>query len=352
MERTERMKEQKFKIHKNFLIFLSFFIICSPFSGSCKKKNTVAESGYSKAECVMEFESRRILYENNGEIRLPMASTTKIMTAITILENCKDLETPFEIPNEAVGVEGSSIYLKQGDKYSVSDLLYGLMLRSGNDAATALALKVGGSIANFSLLMNKTAQKAGALNSSFKNPHGLPHNAHYTTARDLSYITCYALHNTMFQKIVSAKAYEPHHWINKNKMLYKYPYAIGVKTGYTKEAGRCLVSAANKDGFTLVCTVLSCADMYNRSIELFNSCFSTYKREKIIDKEQVFSVSDNEKIYEGKTKQDFYYPLCEGEKEHIETIIRQKNGKNQEIIGEIEIYLLKRLIFSGNLYKL
>ena len=346
------MKKQKFKIKKISLIFLSFFFIFSPFSVSCKNLNTIAESSNSKAECVIELESRRILYESNGETRLPMASTTKIMTAITVLEHCKDLETPFEIPNEAIGVEGSSIYLKEGDKYSVSDLLYGLMLRSGNDSATALALKVGGSLANFSLLMNKTAQKAGALNSSFKNPHGLPHNGHYTTARDLSYITCYALHNTFFQRIVSAKIYEPYQWLNKNKMLYKYPYAIGVKTGYTKEAGRCLVSAANKDDFTLVCTVLSCADMYNRSIELFNSCFSTYKREKIIDKEQVFSFTYNENIIKGKTKQDFYYPLCDGEKEHIETVIRPKIEKNKEIIGEIEIYLLKRLIFSGNLYKL
>ena len=342
----------KHQIPFRFGVFCTTIIISATFFLPVKRNTSSASTVQAKAECVMELESRRILYENNGGTRLPMASTTKIATAITVLEHCKDLQTPVKIPSQAVGVEGSSIYLKEGDEYSVSDLLYGLMLRSGNDAATALALIVGGNIANFSLLMNKTAEKAGALNSSFKNPHGLPNKNHYTTARDLSLITCYALHNTFFKRIVSAKAYEPRGWINKNKLLYKYPYAIGVKTGYTKEAGRCLISAASKNELTLVCSVLSCADTYNRTIELFNSCFSLYKREKIIDKDEIFHVNDNDKEYKGTTKQDFYYPLCDGEKEHLETVIRPKRIKNKEIIGEIEIYLLKRLIFSGNLYKL
>lgn len=338
---------------KNIIVkFLLILTIISSFCPKNKPKNVYANSIPSKAECVMELESRRVLYEYNGEMRLPMASTTKIMTAITVIEHYKDFETPIKIPNQAIGVDGSSIYLKEGDEYSVNDLLYGLMLRSGNDAATALAIIVGGNIANFSLLMNQTAEKAGALNSSFKNPHGLPNKDHYTTARDLSYITCYALHNTFFSHIVSAKTYKPREWINKNKLLYKYPYAIGVKTGYTKEAGKCLVSAATKDDLTLVCSVLSCPDTYNRTIELFNSCFSLYKKEKIIDKNEIFTISADDSIYKVTTRQDFYYPLCEGEKEHLETVISAKTTKNQEIIGEIKIYLLKRLIFSANLYKL
>ena len=345
---------RKLKFNKQIPIFFALIFCCSSIiSKNDTTKNANAEpQSLTKAECVMELESRRILYENNGETRLPMASTTKILTALTVLEHCKNLETPFEVNDEAIGIEGSSIYLKKRDTFSAIDLLYGLMLRSGNDAATALALKVGGTVKNFCLLMNRTAEKAGALNSSFKNPHGLPEKNHFTTARDLSYITCYALHNTLFQKIVSTKNYEPQGWINKNKLLYKYPYAIGVKTGYTKEVGRCLVSAATKDGLTLVCTVLSCADMYNRSIELFNSCFSVYKNEKIIDKDQAFTIKDGAQTLQGKTKKDLYYPLCEGEKGHIESVIQPKTEKNQEIVGEIKIYLLKRLIFSANLYKL
>ena len=349
------MKENKrynFKVIPAFLLILTiqFSFLIAPRN---REKAAFAETQYSKAECVMELESRRILYESNGETRLPMASTTKIVTAATVLTYCKDLNTPFEIPDEAIGIEGSSIYLKKGDIYSATDLLYGLMLRSGNDAATALALKTSGTIKEFSLLMNETAEKSGALNSNFVNPHGLPCKGHYTTARDLSYITCYAMHNTLFKKIVSTKFYEPCGWANKNKMLTQYEYAVGVKTGYTKEAGRCLVSAATKEDMTLVCSVLSCGDMYNRSIKLFENCFNSYKKQRIIAADDVFEVKIGDKILKGKTGSNFDYPLCEGENEHVEVITEGVNDeKKEEIIGQIKIYLLKRLIFSGNLYKL
>lgn len=344
------------------LAFLLFPLTsCNFFLPFNTAKSAFAESGYSKAECVMEKESRRILYESNGEVRLPMASTTKIATAITVLENCDNIEKQFEIPKTAVGIEGSSIYLKEGDKYSTLDLLYGLMLRSGNDAATALAIHTSGSIESFCLKMNLLAQKAGALHTNFKNPHGLPKDKHYTTARDLSYITCYALHNPIFEKIVCAQFYEPRAWKNKNKTLKMYPYAIGVKTGYTKEAGRCLVSAAKKEEMTLVCTVLSCADMYNRSIKLLEECFEKYKKTSLLKKEDIFEIEVNEKTISCSPKIDFSYPLLEGELEHVEIItttneyIGKKEAltpQKEEICGKIEIYLSKRLIFSSNLYKL
>ena len=152
----------------------------------------------AKAVCVMEQSSRRVLYEVNGDTRLPMASTTKIATAATVLSLQKDLKHKITIPHDAVGIEGSSVYLKENDVYSVEDLLYGLMLRSGNDCATALALYFGGNIDNFCVKMNETAQKAGALSTVFKNPHGLPCKGHYTTARDLSLISCYAMENPVF----------------------------------------------------------------------------------------------------------------------------------------------------------
>ena len=346
---------------KGFLTyFLCSLIFLLPLHGSIKKLPTVqvyAQGGISnegKAECVMEKNSRRILYQSNGDCRLPMASTTKIATAITVLESCDNIQEKICIPQQAEGVEGSSVYLKCGEEYTIKDLLYGLMLRSGNDCATALALYCGGSIADFCVKMNGFAQKAGALATQFKNPHGLPANGHYTTARDLTAITCYALQNTTFSEIVSTRYYEPCGWKNKNKLLFEYPACIGVKTGYTKEAGRCLVSAATQSGMTLVCSVLNCADMYARSEKLLKDGFASYEYTKIVGKEQTFEMEGGKS--RGRVFNDVYYPLMAGEIEslHLEIIPSslKKSNEHGEIIGHIEIYLAKRLLFSENLYKI
>lgn len=311
--------------------------------------NTKTQAAESKAECVMEVNSRRVLYESHGDLRLPMASTTKIVTAITVLENCDDLHKEYSIPLEAVGVEGSSVYLQQGDIYTPEELLYGLMLRSGNDCATALALHCSGNMANFTAKMNETAQKAGALHSHFVNPHGLPAKEHYTTARDLTAIACYAMHNTLFKEIVSTKFYEPRRWQNKNKMLFHYEGGIGIKTGYTKEAGRCLVTAAERGGMTLVCSVLSSPQMYERSAALLDDAFNAYENVKLLSIGQEFSVEGKR----AKTSQEFTFPLIKEEKELIEYKILPLNRlDNEEIIGQLEILLAKRLLFSTNLYKL
>lgn len=325
----------------------------SAYPLKCYKIGSADSVTEGKAECVMELYSRRILYEKNGDTRLPMASTTKIATAITVLNSCKNLSEKVEIPPEAVGIEGSSVYLKSGEIYTVEELLYGLMLRSGNDCATALALYCSENIKEFSAKMNETAQKAGALETRFANPHGLPNKNHYTTARDLSYISCLAMENETFQKIVSTKYFEPRHWKNKNKMLTQYENAVGIKTGYTKEAGRCLVSAAEKDAMTLVCTVLNCGPMYERSVQLLDDAFSVYQYIPIVEKgaKMLVKSSDNEIV--GVSHESFYYPLADGEEEQIEITVkpfREKN--NKEIIGQFDILLSKRLLFSGKLYKL
>lgn len=302
----------------------------------------------------MEASTRRILYERNGEVALPMASTTKILTAITVLENCEDIKEEFPIPAEAVGIEGSSVYLKDGDVYSAEELLYGLMLRSGNDCAEALALHTSGSIEAFAIKMNETAQKAGALNSSFKNPHGLPCEGHYTTARDLNLIACYAMHNTIFHKIVGTQYYEGRHWANKNKMLKNYEGAIGVKTGYTKQAGRCLVTAAERNGMTLIATVLNCPMMYERSAELLEDSFKAYEWTRILGGDTPVPIALDGKKATGYTREDLFYPLLPEEKALLRMDVERKEStdKNDEIIGQIKIYLINRLLFSRNLYKL
>ena len=202
-------------------VMITVACVFMPLKNDCfiAQANTKAKNWQEgKAECVMELESRRILYADHAEQALPMASTTKILTAITVLQSCNNLQEELVIPQEAAGVQGSSVYLKSGDIYTVEDLLYGLMLRSGNDCATALALRFGGNVENFAMKMNAVAQKAGALASSFKNPHGLPCKNHYTTARDLGYITCYAMQNPIFSKIVATRYYAPRHWQNKNNL--------------------------------------------------------------------------------------------------------------------------------------
>ena len=207
----------------------------------------------SAGEAVLEVNSGRLLFARNPEKKLPMASTTKILTAILVIEE-DDLDEVVRIPEEAVGVEGSSIYLVAGETMTRKDLLYGLMLRSGNDCAETLAILHSGSIEKFADCMNEKAMQIGAQDSHFMNPHGLPAPQHYTTAKDLAMIAAYALRNDIFSEIVACKSYTipdggcgyPRLLQNKNKMLYSYSDADGVKTGYTKEAGRCLVTSATR----------------------------------------------------------------------------------------------------------
>lgn len=338
---------------KKSVIFSAFFILCAiiytcvfPIKSLTVQAQTPTEG---KAECVIEINSGRILYEARGDFRLPLASTTKVLTAATVLEICNNLDAEIEIPIEAEGVEGSSVYLKAGEKFTVKDLLYGLMLRSGNDCAVALALHCSGSIAEFSARMNEIAQKSGALNSHFENPHGLPSKNHYTTARDLCYITRYAFKNPIFAEIVSTEYYPSKGWTNKNKLLKRYDGAMGVKTGYTKEAGRCLVSAAKRENMALICVVLNCAQMYERSSQLMDDAFSTYHYTPLLRKGTHLSLDQ----IEGKVAEDYYYPLSAGESEQLEIrTLGIKLPQSKKIVGQFGIYLSKRLLFSGNLYKL
>jgi D-alanyl-D-alanine carboxypeptidase len=212
-----------------------------------------------------------------------MASTTKIMTAIVALEkgNTKDI---VKISGKAASVEGSSMYLKAGERISLGNLIYGLMLVSGNDAATAIAEHIAGDEEKFAKMMNAKAKEIGAENTHFTNPHGLSDDEHYTTAKDLAKITAYGLKNPVFAQIVKtvSKTVEREELgktvlVNHNKLLKSYEGCIGVKTGFTKATGRCLVSATERDGVKLVCVTLNAGDDWNDHKKMCDGIFETYK---------------------------------------------------------------------------
>ncbi len=314
------------------------------------------------SEIVMEKESSRVLIGKNIDLKLPMASTTKILTAITVLENA-DLKETVTIKKESVGIEGSSIYLREGETLTVEELLYGMMMRSGNDSAHALALHVGKSIEKFARLMNDVALKCGAENSNFVNPHGLHDVNHYTTAKDLALITCYALKNADFQKIVSTKriSFGDRVFVNKNKFLNLYEGADGVKTGYTKNAGRCLVSSATKNGMQLVSVVLNCGPMYERSEELLNYCYENYKPACVINSGEILAeipIKDSVVIgekYPVRLSEDLVIPLKQGEKDCLKVEFLPTEYLTFPInkgtyVGYLRIYADKDLIFSSKLF--
>lgn len=238
----------------------------------------------AKAAVLIEATTGRVISAKNADMRLPMASTTKIMTALVAIENC-DISTMVTISPDAVGVEGSSIYLSEGEQLSLEDLLYALLLASANDAAAAIAIEVGGSIKGFAEMMNAKARELGLSNTHFTNPHGLDDPEHYTTASELAKIACAAMQNEVFRAIVSTgKRTIPQNdgesvrlLVNHNKLLNGYEGCIGVKTGFTKQSGRCLVSAAERDGIELIAVTLSAPDDWNDHKTMLDYGFSLYE---------------------------------------------------------------------------
>lgn len=278
----------------------------------------------AKSAIVMDMASGRILYAKNIDEQLPMASTTKIMTAIVALDHGK-LEDTVEVSASAAGVEGSSMYLAAGERITLENLLYGLMLVSGNDAATAIAEYIAGSPGEFAELMNQKAKEIGADSSHFDNPHGLPNEAHFSTARDMAKITAYGLSNPKFAEIVSTKTkkvpWEGRNYDrvlnNHNKLLSLYDGCIGVKTGFTKAAGRCLVSAARRNDCTLVCVTLNAPNDWNDHMALYDNAFQTYQPSLVISAGSEYGTVS---IKEGTADQvkaiapsDCYYPTSAGE---------------------------------------
>lgn len=232
---------------------------------------------------VIDAVTGEVLYEKNADEMRGMASTTKIMTAIVALEKGKT-DAIVKISEKASRVEGSSMYLKAGEEISLGNLIYGLMLVSGNDAATAIAEHIAGSEEKFAEMMNKKAREIGVNSTHFTNPHGLSDEEHYTTAKDLAKITAYGLKNPVFAEIVKTKSITIEReklgkttLVNHNKLLKTYDGCIGVKTGFTKATGRCLVSAAERNGVKIVCVTLNAGDDWNDHRNLCDSIFESYR---------------------------------------------------------------------------
>ena len=261
-----------------------FFALILLYNGGAKAEN-------AGAYILMEAETGRILYEHNAHTPLPMASTTKIMTALLALER-GDLSAPVTASKNAFGVPGTSIYLAEGETLSLEEMLYGLMLASGNDAAVAIAEHIGGSVPDFCRMMTKRAEEIGCENTLFATPHGLPAEHHHTTAWDLCMITREAMKHPQFRQIVSTQRatipWAGHDYNrvlnNKNKLLSTYPGALGVKTGYTRAAGRCLVFAAERDGLTLIGAVLNCPDWFQESSALLDRGFENWQMVTLLSK--------------------------------------------------------------------
>ncbi|MBR5808964.1 MAG: D-alanyl-D-alanine carboxypeptidase [Clostridia bacterium] len=322
------------------------FIICfSVIQISC---DAFFVSG--KSCIVICADTNQVLYGENQHKKMGMASTTKIMTAIVALEhgNTTDIVT---ISQNAAYQEGSSVYLKPGDKVSLCDLLYALMLNSGNDAAMAIAEHIAKTPDDFAALMNEKATALGCRNTHFKNPSGLPDSEHYSTTYDMALIMSYAMKNDEFAKIVATKEHQIQtadsvtYLRNHNKLLWQYPNCIGGKTGFTKASGRCFVSCANKDGVTLVCVTLDAPDDWNDHKTLLDFGFEKAEMTPIVLQNEILCTrkirGTRLNILAGE---DFSIPLKNGRKRHISLKVKLDETINGEInygthLGTGEIYV-------------
>jgi len=306
----------------------------------------------ANAYIVMDMDSGRVLEGSNIETSSLIASTTKILTAITAIEH-GDLESVVRINGDVLKAYGSGIYVQVGEELLLDDLLYGLMLRSGNDAALAIASHVGGSKENFVYLMNEMAKNIGMKNSSFVNPSGLEEDdgsANKSTVYDMALLTKYAMQNEDYRRLVKTKeiviksSMKTYKWINKNKLLQSYDYCTGGKTGFTQKARRTLVTTATKDDMSLIVVTFNDGNDFADHKELYEKYFTNYKRIKVLDKETDYG-SDYQ------LRNDFYLVTKDNDK--IETKVNKHSvvgAVDGSIVGDIEVILNGEVIGKRNLY--
>jgi D-alanyl-D-alanine carboxypeptidase (penicillin-binding protein 5/6) len=277
-----------------------------------------APGNHAKGASLIDVSSGRILFSQRGDEPMKIASLTKIMTAIVAIEH-GNLDDRVTVSVRAAGKEGSSLYLKAGEKMTLRNLLYGMMLRSGNDAAVAVAEHVGGSEGGFAYLMNRKAEQLGLVNSHFANPHGLDQAGHYMSANDLARLTAYCLKNATFRNIVKTRlksAPNPHEtwdykWVNKNKMLAMYEGADGVKTGYTKQALRTLVSSATRSGRQLAAVTLNDGNDWSDHRSLLDYGFKHFPLAEVVQAGEPVAG------HPYAVSASFRYPFADGEQERL-----------------------------------
>ena len=309
---------------------------------------------------LMDTDNHRILYSKNIHESRSVASISKIMTAVLAVESGK-LDDEVVINDSIKKAYGSAIYIQVGEKMTLKDLVYGLMLRSGNDAALAIADYVGNGVDNFVSMMNHKAKEIGMKNSTFNNPSGLDEEAgNFSTAYDMAILTSYAMQLKIYRKIVKTKQYKlqtnknTYVWNNKNKLLKLYDYTTGGKTGYTKIAKRTLVTTASKDGVNLVSVTLNDGNDFNDHMEMFEYAFSNYKNYNILKKGTINIYDENYyKNYILYIKNSFSYILTDNEKDSISIkykIKKKSKVKPGEEIGEAIVKLGDKTIHKEKIY--
>ncbi|MCA1058271.1 D-alanyl-D-alanine carboxypeptidase [Rossellomorea aquimaris] len=341
-------KRAKFYIYF-FLIFTLLFVTVS-------NDVQAAPSVSSQRAILMDQETGRILYEKDAHTQSRIASITKIMTAILAVESGK-MDQEVTVSSNAAGTEGSSLYLKAGEKIKLEDLVYGLMLRSGNDAAVAIAEFVGGSLDGFVYMMNEKANEIGMENTHFSNPHGLDdHKDHYSTAYDMAILTRYSMENGEYKEIAGTKVHTAPNpeekwdrkWKNKNRLLTElYKHSTGGKTGYTKLAKRTLVSTASKDGENLIAVTLNGPDDWNDHIGMFEYGFKNYDYKIALEKGKIEKMDD--KVYKGHAylKRESILTLTDEEVKEVKVEYKMlkpkkewlKNQDVPEVVGKAIVYL-------------
>lgn len=319
----------KLKVKTKIFIVIILLVVTMFMCGNsvCIEAKEIYSS--AKAMVVLEGNTNTLIYSKNANEKLPMASTTKIATAILAIENCENLDEKFLVSEKAIGIEGTSIYLKSGEKLSMRELLYGLILASGNDCAVAIA-EYFESEENFVNMMNDFALSLGLKNTHFANPHGLDEDNHFTSAYDLALITSYALKNPTFREIVSTERmviekndlYQARYLKHKNRLLFTDKNCIGVKTGFTDNAGRCLVNAHEEDGMQIISVVLNCQPMFEECDRLTKLAYDNYVMKEFVKPYNFVSdieIVDSEKTEVGViTVKGYTIPILKSEEDNYE----------------------------------
>jgi len=323
-----------------------------PNVGQAKKQPTIS----AENAILMEEETGRVLFAKEADEQRPIASITKVMTALVAIRY-GDLSDKITISKRAANSTGSSVYLEEDKEMTLEDLLYGLILRSGNDASVAIAEHVGGSMEGFVYLMNETAAYIGMNQTHFTNPHGLDDADHYSTAADMALLMREAHKNDIFKRISGTETYQAkgmdYPWHNKNKLLTSiYPPTTGGKTGYTTKAGRTLLTTAEKDQLALIAVTLHAPDDWNDQMKMYEWGFDTFKMTRLDESGKQIFEKDGQ-LFTGFTSEEIIYPLQQGEQNQIHKQVEVKAKLNEEDdkIGRVRYVLHADVLKEIPLYK-